>query len=152
MNKNSLLFLLLFIFLNNIVTAHAEFLPLRTDSGLTKTEALLKDGKFTAALEAADNVLKRHVNNADAYVYKGYAYYMLGETNSAKKYFKMALKLDPSHLGANEYIATIYINRGQINRALEQLQVIRMICGKTDCEELRTIESEIDKYKTRKKD
>jgi tetratricopeptide (TPR) repeat protein len=122
-------------------------MPFREDSGLSKAEYLLSAGQFSAALDTVDDVLMRHPNNADAYTYRGYAYHRLGETAAAAKSFRMALQLNPTHLGANKYLADMYLEAGKVSLALEQLQVIRMTCGRTDCEELRALEREIDQHK-----
>lgn len=131
----------------SIAIAAERGVPFREDSGLTKAEYLLSAGQFSAALNTANNVLVRHPNNADAYTYRGYAYYRLSETSNALRNFKKALIINPTHLGANAYLAKIYLDKGDMSRALEQMQVIRMTCGHTDCEELNMLENEIDKYK-----
>lgn len=122
-------------------------LPFREDSGLTKAESLISAGQFSAALNTANGVLARHPDNADAYTYLGYAYYRLGETDKAVKNFKKALLLNPTHLGANAYLGEMYLDKGDMPRALEQMQVLRMTCGHANCEELDTLERDIDKYK-----
>jgi tetratricopeptide (TPR) repeat protein len=122
-------------------------MPFREDSGLSKTEYLLSAGQYSAALETVNDVLKRHPGNADAYTYRGLAYYRLGETADAAKNFRTALQLNPTHLGANKYLADMYLDAGKVSLALEQLQVIRMTCGATDCEELNALQREIDQHK-----
>jgi tetratricopeptide (TPR) repeat protein len=119
-------------------------IPFREDSGLTKAEYFLSAGQFSAALDTVNEVLKRHPQNADAYTYRGYAYYRLGDIANAAKSFRTALILNPAHLGANKYLADMFLEAGDVARALEQLQVIRLTCGLTDCAELRALESEID--------
>ncbi len=83
-------------------------IPFREDSGLTKAESLLSDGAYSAAIDTAGDVLKRRPRNADALTYRGYAYMKLGEKDSAIKDFKAALEAEPTHLGANKYMADIY--------------------------------------------
>lgn len=144
--RTALLLVSLMLLAPGVSAAGKEF-PFREDSGLTKTEYLLTAGQFSAALDTANDVLKRHPNNADAYTYRGYAYYRLGETAAAAKNFRMALQVNPAHLGANKYLANIYLDAGDVSRALEQMQVIRMTCGHADCEELRSLERNIDQYK-----
>lgn len=122
-------------------------LPYREDAGLTKAEYLLSVEQWSAALETAKGVLARHPNSADAYVYQGYAYHSLGEMAAARKSFKQALLINPTHLGANKYLGDMYLEAGDVARALEQLQVIRMACGAMDCEEQRSLEYDIDRYK-----
>jgi tetratricopeptide (TPR) repeat protein len=124
----------------------------REDSGLIKAEYFLAVGQYTAAIDTAGQVLQRHPNNADAYTYRGYAYSRLGQTAEATKDFKKALMIDPTHLGANKYLADTYLQSGDVSRALEQLQVIRLTCGQADCEELDELQREIDQYKSDKKE
>lgn len=119
----------------------------REDSGLTKAEYFLAKGKYSAALDAAADVLKRHPNNADALTYRGYAEWQLGQTSQARKSFKAALSVNPTHLGANKYLADLYLQSGDVARAREQMQVIRMVCGGSDCAELDALESAIDNFR-----
>ncbi len=137
--------LLLFIAALFLATpAHAEDMPFREDAGLTKAEYLLSAGKYAAALETVSDVLKRHPDNADAYTYRGFAYARLGQPSEAMKNYSIALRINPTHLGANKYLADLYLEKGDLARALEQLQVIRMTCGGTDCAEQDALESAID--------
>jgi len=131
-----------------IQKAKADELVLRTDSGLIAVEELLKKGNYTAALDATTSVIMRHQRDADAYTYRGYAYYKLGEKQKAFESFKTAIMIDPAHLGANKYLANIYIDEGHIDRALEQLQAMRMVCGSYNCAEIDILQSEIDKAKS----
>ena len=127
-------------------SGHAE-MPYREDAGLTKTEHFLSTGKYSAALDEATGVLARHPESADAYTYRAYAYHSLGEMAKATKDLKTALKLNPTHLGANKYLANMYLEEGDMARALEQLQVMRLTCGRANCAEIDALESEIDGYK-----
>ncbi len=133
------------------VPARADELIFRQDAGLTNTEYYLANGKYSAAVLSAKNVLQRHPASADAYTYLGYALDQLGQTDAAEKDFKQALTIDPTHLGANAYLAKVYLQKGEMARAIEQLQVIRMTCGRTICAELESVESAIDQYKSGKK-
>jgi len=144
--RRAVLFMTL-LFLAIRPAAAEKEMPFREDAGLTKTEYLLSAGQFSAALNTVNDVLRRHPDNADAYAYRGYAYYRLGETANASKNFHRALTLNPTHLGANKYVASMYLEAGDVARALEQLQVIRMTCAGADCEELNALEREIDRYK-----
>ena len=147
MRRTPLFFFLFLISSPAFAAGDAKDIPFRTDSGLTKAEYLLSAGKYSAALDVAGEVLIRHPDDADAYAYRGYAFSRLGQTEDAVKNFKKALQLNPTHLGANKYLADIYLQSGDVSRAIEQMQVIRMTCGHTDCEELDELEHEIDQYK-----
>ena len=143
---------LAFLILTSPAFAAGNEIIFREDSGLTKTEYLLAVGKYTAAIDTANEVLTRHPANADAYMYRGYAYTRLGQSADGVKDFQRALTIDPTHLGANKYLADSYLQAGDIPRALEQMQVIRMTCGQTNCAELDELQSEIDQYKSRSKE
>lgn len=119
----------------------------REDSGLTKAEYFLAKGKYSAALDAAGEVLQRRPNNADALTYRGYAEMQLGQTAEARKSFDAALKVNPTHLGANKYMADLYLAAGDIARAREQMQVIRMSCGRGDCAELDALQGAVDNFR-----
>lgn len=119
-------------------------IPRRLDTGLTRAEFYLAEGKYTEALNILRYVLHRHPKSADAYTYRGYAYMNLGDTEKALTNLKRALAIEPRHLGANMYMGQYHIETGDLERAYEQLQVIRMVCGKTDCEEIRVLQSSID--------
>lgn len=125
--------------------------PYRSDSGLTKIEYLLSAGQYSAAIQTTGEVLQRHPDSADAYTYRGYAYMHLGDGAAALKDFRRAIKLEPTHLGANKYLGTLYVEVGDTARAIEQLQVLRMTCGNTDCEELRALQGEIDRARNGEK-
>lgn len=121
--------------------------PSRTDSGLSKAEFFLMKGKYAEALEPVEDVLKRHPGNADAYTYRGLAYEGLGEEEQAEKNFRKALEIDPAHLGANRYLGELLVQSGHVARAVEQLAVIRMICGASDCPEVTALELAINNAK-----
>ncbi len=144
---NALLILMTLVTINSASADDKEMI-FRADSGLTKAEYLLAVGQYSAAIDTANQVLSRHPADADAYTYRGYALYRLGQNAEAAKNFKMALQLNPMHLGANKYLADTYLQSGDVSRALEQMQVIRMACGRADCEELNSLEREIDQYKS----
>lgn len=121
--------------------------PFREDSGLINAEYYLSTGKYAQALTVLAAVLKRHPQSADAYTYTGYAYAKLGDMKRATANYKKALEIDPTHLGANRYMAEIYLGMGDLQRAIEQMQVIRMTCAEANCEELDELESEINAYR-----
>jgi tetratricopeptide (TPR) repeat protein len=141
-------FLLVLTCLLLSATARAEDIPFRADSGLTKAEAQLSEGKYTEALETLALVLHRRPADADALAYTGYAWHRLGDNNKAGQFFDRALKYDPKHLGANKYKADMYLANGNVSRAHEQMQVLRMVCGETDCAELNALQGAINRSKT----
>lgn len=121
--------------------------PFREDSGLITAEYYLSTGKYAQALEVLEGVIQRHPECADAFTYRGFAYYHLGDRRRAKKDYERAVMLNPTHLGANRYLADSYIDAGDLRRAYEQMQVLRLTCGTANCEELDELEERINKYR-----
>ncbi len=126
--------------------------PYREDSGLTKAEYYLAKDKNAEALEEATNVLKRHPKSADAYTYRGLAYDRLGDSEKAMESYKKAITLNQTHMGANKYLADLYLADGNLAFAIEQMQVLRLACGKSaDCPEMDALQSAINKAKKLRK-
>ena len=119
--------------------------PARSDSGLIKAESLLQRQKWAEALTELRFVLERQPKSADAYTYQGYAEMNLGDAMAAEKSFNKALAFHSTHLGANQYLGELYVLKGQLAKARDQLQIIRLICGKTDCAEERALRATIDR-------
>lgn len=121
--------------------------PFREDSGLISAEYYISTGKYSQALEVLEGVLQRHPESADAYTYRGYTYYQLGDKRKAKADYQRAIQINPGHLGANRYIADSYLDDGDLKRAYEQMQVLRLTCGASPCEELDELEAKINNYR-----
>lgn len=129
--------------------AHAvevrDNVPFRQDSGLTKAEYFIATKNYTEALAECEGVIKRQGPNADAYTYLGLSYQRLGDEKKARENYARALQLSPTHLGANAYYARMLLAAGDMPKALEQMQVLRAVCGVTECEELTELESAINR-------
>jgi tetratricopeptide (TPR) repeat protein len=126
--------------------------PLRADAGLTKAEGQIAEGKYMQALETVGGVLARRPADADAQAYAGYAWMKLGDLKKAAEYFDRAIKYDPQHLGANTYRTELYLEAGDFPRAMEQLQVVRLVCAGMPCGELDRLQAALNAYKAPKKD
>lgn len=125
--------------------------PFREDAGLSISEYYIAEGKYAQAVDAASGVLKRHPKSADAYAYRGYALMQLGDNVKAKENLQRAIAANATHLGANVYLGEIYLAEDNVAQALEQMQVVRMICGETGCAELDALQSSINRYRKEKK-
>ncbi|MCM0044611.1 MAG: tetratricopeptide repeat protein [Burkholderiaceae bacterium] len=102
-----------------------------------------KDWK--AAVESLTRADKEMPDNADVQNYLGYAYRHLGDLDNSFAHYKAALRIDPKHRGAHEYIGQAYLKAGQPEKAGEHLQALEKICGK-GCEEYRDLAKAIADY------
>jgi tetratricopeptide (TPR) repeat protein len=121
-----------------------EEVPFRLDSGLTKAEYFIARQKYAEALSESQAVIRRHGPQADAYTYLGLSFQRLGDNKQAAENYARALALAPTHLGANGYMALLHIENGDMPKAIEQMQVLRAVCGASGCEELIAVESAIN--------
>ncbi|WDI30828.1 tetratricopeptide repeat protein [Hyphococcus flavus] len=90
---------------------------------------LINQSRFAEAIDelyAAQAIIGPH---ADVLNYLGYAHRKLGVFDKAKSYYASALKLEPDHLGANEYLGELYLELGDVDAARKQLQKLEKICS-----------------------
>ena len=99
------------------------------------------------SLTAAD---KRTPGNADIHNLLGYAYRNAGKLDAAFGHYQRALKIDPRHRGAHEYIGEAYLQAGNPAKADEHLAILRRICP-IRCEEREDLSRKIAAYKAGRK-
>ena len=84
--------------------------------------------------------------NADAQNLLGYAYATSSSYDLAFKHYGEALRLDPQHRGAHEYIGEAYVLVGDKAKAQEHLAALERICGK-GCDEYQDLAKAIAQAK-----
>jgi tetratricopeptide (TPR) repeat protein len=109
------------------------------DASYLQASALINEGRYRDALyslSAAGLALGPH---PDVLTYEGFANRKLHNYAVAIGYYSAALKLDPNHRGANEYLGEYYVEIGDIAKAKAQLAKLDKICafGCEQAEELR---------------
>jgi tetratricopeptide (TPR) repeat protein len=109
------------------------------DAAYLQASGLINEGKYEDALyslRAAGLALGPH---ADVLTYQGFANRKLHRYDTAISFYSAALKLDPSHRGANEYLGEYYVEIGDLSKAKQQLAKLDRICkfGCEEAEELR---------------
>lgn len=76
--------------------------------------------------------------NADVQNLLGYAYRNQRRFDLAFKHYNEALRLDPKHRGAHEYIGEAFVLTGDKASARQHLESLERICGK-GCEEYQDL-------------
>ena len=109
------------------------------DAAYLQAAGLINEGRYEDALwslRAAGVALGPH---PDVLTYQGFANRKLSNYDVAISYYSAALKLDPEHRGANEYLGEYYVETGQLAKANAQLVKLERICkfGCEEAEELR---------------
>ena len=112
---------------------------------LKKAKGLIEQQKYADAIKELKAAEQKDPTNANVHNWLGYSYRKSGNLDAAFKSYGTALKLDPKHKGAHEYIGEAYLMNKQPDKAREHLAVLKTICG-TGCEEYRDLEKSIAAY------
>ncbi len=67
---------------------------------------------YTAAVELLEQVVAKEPENADAWNYLGFSLRKLNRVDEAFAAYDQALRIDPEHDGANEYLGELYLMTG----------------------------------------
>jgi tetratricopeptide (TPR) repeat protein len=90
------------------------------------------------ALRALD-----HDDNADVATLLGYANRKLGRYDDAKYWYDKALAADPKHALTWSYYGMWHAEQGNVLKAKDDLEQVRLICG-TECKEYVALKEVID--------
>jgi len=98
----------------------------------------IKAKNWEQAVYHLDIAAKAEPANADVQNLLGYAYRNQRKFDLAFQHYREALRLDPKHRGAHEYIGEAYVLTGDKTKAQEHLAALDRICGRS-CEEYQDL-------------
>jgi cytochrome c-type biogenesis protein CcmH/NrfG len=98
----------------------------------------IKSREWDRAASHLEIAVRAEPANADAQNLLAYAYRQQKKLDLAFKHYREALRLDPKHRGAHEYIGEAYLMRGDKVKAQEHLVALERLCGK-GCEEYQDL-------------
>jgi len=109
------------------------------DAAYLVASSLINEGRYQDALYSLRSAGVALGPHPDVLTYLGFANRKLHNYDVAVSYYSAALKLDPEHRGANEYLGEYYVETGQLAKAKAQLVKLDRICafGCEQAEELR---------------
>jgi len=108
---------------------------------LTSVRAKIKAKEFKAAITELTPMLETH-QHADVYNLMGFSLRKSGEPKQAYTFYRKALDFDPEHKGALEYLGELYVETGQVEKARENVVLLKKLCP-SGCEELADLEQAI---------
>ena len=81
---------------------------------------------------------KKYPNKANTLNYLGFTTRKLGDFENGEKYYLQGLKIDPKHIGINEYLGELYVATNRHNLAVERLEVLKG-CNCKEYDDLQAI-------------
>ena len=107
-----------------------------------KYEEKGKNEKAIKRYEKAQKLLiksnKKKPLQADTLNYLGFTTRKLGDFENGEKYYLQGLKIDPKHIGINEYLGELYVATNRHNLAVERLEVLKG-CNCKEYDDLKAI-------------
>lgn len=102
---------------------------------------------WKTAMTALGRAASRYRDDAGVYNWLGYAARRSGDLDTAFRHYRTALRLDPNHRGAHEYIGEAYLQKKDVASAEKHLAELARICGAGGCEEHRDLAAKITRAK-----
>ncbi len=87
-------------------------------------------------------------DNVDVATLIGYASRKLGRYDDAKYWYDKALAADPNHALTWSYYGMWQAEQGNLLKAKDDLEKVRVICGNTECREYVALKEVIDGTRT----
>lgn len=118
------------------------------DPVIEKATAATKRQDWASAADVLKGGLATDPNNAS--YHNLYAYSLRKSANPDMnlvfKHYNEALRIDPKHRGAHEYIGEAYLMIGDVPNAEKHVAALRAICL-LPCEELAELETAVARYR-----
>ena len=148
MHKLIYLFITLALASFSLTPAHADGDSGGRNSPLAPFQKLIKKEKYQQAITGLDKALLEDPDNADMLNLLAYSHRKLNHYAIALDYYQQALRIEPKHRGANEYLGELYLQTGQLDKAEERLEVLDKACF-FGCDEFDDLEAEIAEYRNK---
>ena len=103
------------------------------------------------AVELLTKAAAAEPNNADVQNWLGFAQRKQGNLDAAFAAYDKALKLNPRHKAAHEYIGEAYLISGKLPQAEQHLAELQKLCTPIPCEEYKDLRRAVDEYKKNNK-
>ena len=153
-----ILILLLFVSFNAIGAGTSS----STDDSTQTADQIIKlyelaekhidNQSYDKSLKLLKKLTKREdlgTKRADIYNLLGFSYRKLENPDLDRSFaaYMMAIEIDPSHLGAHEYLGELYLMRDQKDKAVIILKKLDQLAG-SNTEEYRELKIAIDEYQS----
>jgi cytochrome c-type biogenesis protein CcmH/NrfG len=116
---------------------------------LTDARKYIDTKNWSRAAFELDKAVREEPKNADVYNMLGFYNRKKPNADLPKAFenYNMALKLDPKHRAAHEYLGEAYLMDKKPAEAEKLLANLEVLCGNKNCEEYKDLAEAIAKYK-----
>jgi Flp pilus assembly protein TadD len=115
--------------------------PAGSDLAQGQKQIAQKDWK--GAVATLEKFTKAHPTDAEGFNLLGYSLRNLKRYPEAIQNYQEALRLDPQHRGAHEYLGQTYVQLKELDKAQVLLSNLEKICGQS-CEQYVDLKKAID--------
>ena len=150
--------LLISLFISTLVVS-SSYAAGKSDSGSSKTKTKydmavthIKAAKNFEKKDKLDKAKKSYLkaqkllvqsnknfpNKPDTLNYLGFTTRKLGDFENGEKFYLQGLKIDPKHIGINEYLGELYVATNRHNLAVERLEVLKD-CNCKEYDQLKAV-------------
>jgi tetratricopeptide (TPR) repeat protein len=112
---------------------------------LADARRMIKAENWDVSIRLLKQIVSDGNANADVYNLLGFSLRKSGDMKNALGFYLKALKLNPRHKGAHEYLGELYVETGDMVKAKEHLETLARLCGNTTCEEYQDLREAIEK-------
>jgi tetratricopeptide (TPR) repeat protein len=116
-----------------------------SDVDLTVVMEYIDEGDFVSAIDELHDELDSDPDNPDILSLLGFSYRKIGSYEDAMEFYEWALKSEPEHKGAIEYLGELYLQIDQLDNAKKQLAILDDLCF-LNCDEYKKLKSAIEGY------
>ena len=111
------------------------------DKRMLKALSFISNKKHRDAVKILTALVADKPDFANAWNYLGFSLRKIGAYERSEKAYLTALRLDPNHRGAHEYLAELYLQTSRRKKALELERSLTRICqyGCPELDELREV-------------
>ena len=137
---------------NSALAADTPSAPTRSDPAMERYQAAAEKQDWKAAAAAMQAAIASNSRNADYHNLYAYSLRKSGtsEMDLVFKHYNEALRIDPQHRGAHEYIGEAYLMVGNVAKAKEHLNQLDKLCF-FGCSEFNDLKRAISQHEAKNK-
>jgi len=106
----------------------------------------LENKEWRTAIESLNKAAEKSRDNADIHNLLGYAYRNLRNFEQAFWHYEQALKLNPRHRSAREYLGEAYLMINILEKAEDELRRLEELCPR-GCRQRDMLKAKIEEFK-----